>query len=109
MELSKRVNMKNLQKQETENHQTTRMGIYSLLVNLALVGIKLIFSFITGSLALLADAVHSLAVIISLLLFFTAYEIVHLAIRGTEVIIDYEWWALLIVAYDIGHMLIIQA
>ena len=37
-----------------------RVALYSLLFNLALVGAKLILSALTGSLALRADAVHSL-------------------------------------------------
>jgi len=87
----------------------SRVAVLSLLVNLTLVGIKLTLSYFSGSLALRADAVHSLvdvfgstalilgifisgrksksfpyglykvenlvAVIISLLLFLTAYEI----------------------------------
>jgi divalent metal cation (Fe/Co/Zn/Cd) transporter len=36
-----------------------KVGIYSLLVNVALAGVKLVLSFITGSLALRADAIHS--------------------------------------------------
>ncbi len=86
----------------------SRLAVFSLLVNLSLVGIKFLLSEISGSLALRADAVHSVvdvfgstalilgifisgrkskgfpyglykvenlvAVIISLLLFLTAYE-----------------------------------
>ena len=93
-----------------------RIGIYSLAVNLILVAAKLSLSFVTGSLALRADAIHSLvdvfasialilglvisgrksrnfpyglykvenlvSAIISLLLFFTAYEIVAEAISN---------------------------
>ena len=124
--------MEKLGNRGKENHLITRMGIYSLLVNVVLVGIKLTLSLITGSLALRADAVHSLvdvfssialilgliissrkskafpyglykienvvAVIISLLLFFTAYEIIMSAISGTEIVVTYKWWILLIVA-----------
>ncbi len=36
-----------------------KVGIYSLLVNIILVAVKLVLSFITGSLALRADAIHS--------------------------------------------------
>jgi len=36
-----------------------RIGIYSLVVNLILVAAKLTLSFVTGSLALRADAIHS--------------------------------------------------
>jgi cation diffusion facilitator family transporter len=36
-----------------------KVGIYSLLVNVALAGVKLVLSFTTGSLALRADAIHS--------------------------------------------------
>jgi cation diffusion facilitator family transporter len=106
-----------------------RIGIYSLMVNLVLVAAKLSLSFITGSLALRADAIHSLvdvfasvgliiglvlsgrssrnfpyglykvenvvAVIISLLLFFTAYEIIAEAIRGTTAG-SYSYWVLIV-------------
>jgi divalent metal cation (Fe/Co/Zn/Cd) transporter len=36
-----------------------KVGIYSLAVNVALAGVKLVLSFLTGSLALRADAIHS--------------------------------------------------
>lgn len=105
-----------------------RVGIYSLLVNLALVGAKLTLSIIAGSLALRADAIHSLvdvfgsialilglfisgrksksfpyglykvenlvSVIISVLLFLTAYEIVREAITGEMVAVPYGGWVL---------------
>jgi len=124
--------MQSLRNREKENRQATRIGLYSFLVNLSLVGIKLTLSLITGSLALRADAIHSLvdvfssialilgliissrkskqfpyglykienvvSVIISLLLFFTAYEIVESAISGTEMIITYRWWVILVMA-----------
>jgi len=91
------------------------VAVYSLLLNLSLVAVKFILSDLAGSLALRADAVHSLvdvfasialilglaissrksksfpyglykvenmvSVIISLLLFLTAYEIVLEAIK----------------------------
>jgi len=37
-----------------------KVGVYSLLVNISLTGAKLALSFIAGSLALRADAIHSL-------------------------------------------------
>jgi cation diffusion facilitator family transporter len=109
-----------------------RIGIYSLAVNLILVAAKLSLSFVTGSLALRADAIHSLvdvfasialilglvisgrksrnfpyglykvenlvSAIISLLLFFTAYEIVSEAISNKAVLVPYGGWVLAIVA-----------
>ena len=109
-----------------------RVAFYSLLVNLSLVGTKLLLSAITGSLALRADAVHSLvdvfasialimgltissrksksfpyglykvenmiSVVISLLLFLTAYEITVEAIRGEAITIGYGGWILAAVA-----------
>ena len=109
-----------------------RIGIYSLVVNLILVAIKLSLSFVTGSLALRADGIHSLvdvfasvalilglvisgrksprfpyglykvenlvSAIISLLLFFTAYEIVAEAITKETAIASYDSWVLAVVA-----------
>ncbi len=109
-----------------------RIGIYSLAVNVILVAAKLSLSFVTGSLALRADAVHSLvdvfasialilglvisgrksrnfpyglykvenlvSAIISLLLFFTAYEIVSEAVSNKAVLVPYGGWVLAIVA-----------
>ncbi len=108
-----------------------RIGIYSLTVNLVLVAAKISLSVVTGSLALRADAIHSLvdvfasvgliiglvlsgrssrnfpyglykvenlvSAIISLLLFFTAYEIVTEAIRGTTTG-SYGFWVLIVMA-----------
>jgi cation diffusion facilitator family transporter len=105
-----------------------RVGIYSLLVNIALVTVKLTLSLVTGSLALRADAIHSsvdvfgsialivgliianrksskfpyglykvenvVAVIISVLLFVTAYEIVAEAIKGETAAVPYGGWVL---------------
>jgi cation diffusion facilitator family transporter len=110
----------------------SRVALLSLLVNLSLVGIKLLLSEISGSLALRADAVHSavdvfgstalilgifisgrksrsfpyglykvenlVAVIISLLLFFTAYEIGREAAIGTAASAAYGGWVLVAVA-----------
>ena len=42
-----------------------KIGIYSIAVNLLLVGIKIILSFLSGSVALLADAIHSSSDVIS--------------------------------------------
>ena len=109
-----------------------RIGVFSLLVNLSLVAAKLSLSFITGSLALRADAFHSAvdvfasialilgliisgrksrnfpfglykvenlaSAVISLLLFFTAYEIVTEAISGTSTNEAYAGWVLAVVA-----------
>ena len=49
----------------SENHSTSapsvlRVALYSLFFNLALVAAKLVLSAVSGSLALRADAVHSL-------------------------------------------------
>jgi len=105
-----------------------RTGVCSLAINLFLVGVKLSLSFIAGSLALRADAIHSsvdvfgsialiagllistrknknfpyglykveniVAVIISLLLFVSAYEIVNEAIRGGSDSVEYSGWIL---------------
>ncbi|MFC1896992.1 cation diffusion facilitator family transporter [Chloroflexota bacterium] len=109
-----------------------RVGIYSLLVNVFLVVVKLVLSITSGSLALRADSIHSLvdvfssialilgivisgrkskifpyglykvenvvSVIISLLLFLTAYEIVREAITSEAVPISYSGWVLGVVA-----------
>ena len=109
-----------------------RIAIYSLLVNLSLVAIKLTLSFMAGSLALRADAVHSVvdvlgstalilglfisgrktksfpyglykvenvvSVMISILLFVTAYEIVREAFTESSVAIPYNSWVLVAVA-----------
>lgn len=45
---------------EKKMDPVSRLALLSLLVNLSLVGIKLALSYISGSLALRADAVHSL-------------------------------------------------
>jgi cation diffusion facilitator family transporter len=110
----------------------SRVAALSLLVNFFLVGIKLLLSHLSGSLALRADAVHSLvdvfgstalilgifisgrksksfpyglykvenlvAVIISLLLFFTAYEIAREAAVGASSAVPYSGWVLVAVA-----------
>jgi len=110
----------------------SRLALFSLLVNLSLVGIKLTLSYLSGSLALRADAVHSLvdvfgstalilgifisgrksksfpyglykvenlvAVIISLLLFLTAYEIAVEAALGDSSHVPYSGWILVAVA-----------
>jgi cation diffusion facilitator family transporter len=116
------------QSAELKNPPYLKVGIYSLLVNIALVAGKLTLSFITGSLALRADAIHSLVdvfgsialivgllianrksgrfpyglykvenvvtVIIAVLLFVTAYEIVSEAIRGETEAVSYSGWLL---------------
>lgn len=110
----------------------TRVGFCSLAVNLGLAGVKLALSFITGSLALRADGIHSavdvfgsaalilglvisgrksekfpyglykvenvVAVVISLLLFVTAYEIVSEAVRGSGGTVPLQGWVLGVVA-----------
>jgi len=109
-----------------------RVAVYSLLINLGLVGTKLFLSTVAGSLSLRADAVHSLvdvfasialilglaissrksksfpyglykvenivSIIISLLLFLSAYEIALEALKGNLVAINYEGRVLLAVA-----------
>jgi len=108
-----------------------KVGIYSLLINLALVAVKLALSFATGSLALRADAIHSsvdvfgsialivglvisgrkssrfpyglykvenvVTVVISVLLFVTAYEIISDAIRGETAVASYSGWVLAVI------------
>jgi len=105
-----------------------KVGVYSLLVNTSLTGTKLALSFIAGSLALRADAIHSLvdvfgsialilglvisgrksknfpyglykvenvvSVVISLLLFLTAYEIARQAITAGTTATLYSGWVL---------------
>ena len=119
-------------KPKTVSAPIVRTGIYSLVVNLVLVATKLSLAFITGTLALRADAIHSLvdvfastalilglvisgrksknfpyglyklenlvAAIISLLLFFTAYEILTEAIRGGTAARSYGFWVLAVMA-----------
>jgi len=120
-----------------------RVGIYSLLVNGSLVGIKLALSFIAGSLALRADAIHSLvdvfasialitgliisgrksqnfpyglykvenvvSVIISVLLFVTAYEIIRESVSNSGGGGTYPGWlmgivgALILVPFFFGR------
>jgi cation diffusion facilitator family transporter len=109
-----------------------RVALYSLLLNISLVLTKLVLSIITGSLALRADAIHSLvdvfgslalimglvissrksssfpyglykvenmvSIVISLLLFLTAYDIVLEALTVGRSIIPYDGWVLLVVA-----------
>jgi divalent metal cation (Fe/Co/Zn/Cd) transporter len=45
----------------------SRVAVLSFLVNLSLVGIKLALSYVSGSLALRADAVHSLVDVLNML------------------------------------------
>jgi cation diffusion facilitator family transporter len=109
-----------------------KVAVYSLLVNIGLVLVKLLLSFSTGSLSLEADAVHSfidilgsgalilglvisrrksstfpyglykvenvVAVIISLLLFGTAFEIVYQALFAPSEIHAFSGWVLVLVA-----------
>jgi cation diffusion facilitator family transporter len=109
-----------------------KVAIFSLLVNIGLVLVKLLLSFSTGSLSLRADAVHSfidilgsgalilgliisrrkssafpyglykvenvVAIIISFLLFGTAYEIVYQAIFAPSEIHAFSGWVLVLVA-----------
>jgi cation diffusion facilitator family transporter len=111
-----------------KNPPYLKVGIYSLLVNVILVAAKLTLSFITGSLALRADAIHSsvdifgsialivglvianrksskfpyglykvenvVTVIISVLLFVTAFEIVSEATKGGAAEVPYSGWVL---------------
>ena len=115
-----------------DNRILIRVAVCSLLVNAVLVTIKLILSFVTGSLGLKADAVHSfidiigsgalilgfiisrrksssfpygmykaeniVSIIISFLLFFTAYEIVHQAIFVPSEIHSFSGWILALAA-----------
>jgi cation diffusion facilitator family transporter len=109
-----------------------RVALYSLLLNMGLVGIKLLLSQMSGSLSLRADAVHSMvdvlaslalivgliissrkskdfpyglykvenvvSVVISIMLFLTAYEIVLAALRGGLAPLSYRGWLLAAVA-----------
>lgn len=45
--------------------QSEKVGLYSILINLFLVGIKALLFFISGSVALMADAIHSFSDVIS--------------------------------------------
>ena len=45
--------------------QNEKVGLYSIFVNIVLVAIKVFLSFISGSVALMADAIHSLSDVIS--------------------------------------------
>ena len=45
--------------------QSEKIGFYSIGVNLILVGIKIGLSFMSGSVALFADAIHSATDVIS--------------------------------------------
>jgi len=45
--------------------QNEKLGIYSILVNFLLVGIKALFAFLCGSAALMADMIHSFSDVIS--------------------------------------------
>jgi cation diffusion facilitator family transporter len=108
-----------------------RVAIYSIVITLSLVGIKLTLAIISGSLALRADAIHSMvdvfasvavlfgvvisgrrsrtfpyglykvenvvSVIIAVLLFFTAYEILREAAVGGERAISASTWLLVVV------------
>ncbi len=109
-----------------------RVAACSLLLNAVLVTIKLILSFVTGSLGLKADAVHSfidiigsgaliigfvisrrksrsfpygmykaenvVSIIISFLLFGTAYEIVYQAILAPSEVHAFSGWILVLAA-----------
>ncbi len=102
-----------------------KIGIYSLLVDLLLMALKFVLARLTGSLALHADAFHSLAdvissivliiglaisgrksrnfpyglykienivaIVISLTLFFTGYEIMRQTILGVEIPVHELW------------------
>lgn len=108
-----------------------RVATYSIVITLSLVGIKLTLAVISGSLALRADAIHSMvdvfasvavlvgvvisgrrsrafpyglykvenvvSVMIAVLLFFTAYEIVREAAVGGERAISASTWILVVV------------
>jgi len=130
-----------------ENHKAqmpsvsvTRVAAYSLFLNIGMVAAKFILSNLAGSLALRADAVHSLvdvfasialilglaissrksknfpyglykvenivSVIISLLLFLTAYELALEALKGNYTAAGYEGWILLAVGFLILFPLI---
>lgn len=116
---------------EVKSPPYLKVGVYSLLVNLTLVVAKLTLSFVTGSLALRADAIHSsvdvfgsialiiglfianrrssrfpyglykvenvVAVVISALLFISAYEIVSQAVRGQTATVSYSGWVLAVI------------
>ncbi len=109
-----------------------RVAVFSLMLNISLVSVKYVLSVITGSLALEADAVHSLvdvfasialilglaismrkspkfpyglykienvvSVIIALLLFLTAYEIMQQALFGEGAVVSYDPLVLVVVA-----------
>jgi cation diffusion facilitator family transporter len=117
---------------EVHGDPVGRVAVYSLLLNIGLVGTKLVLSQISGSLSLRADAVHSMvdvfaslalilgliissrkskdfpyglykvenvvSVVISILLFLTAYEIAVAAARGGLAPLSYRGWLLAAVA-----------
>jgi cation diffusion facilitator family transporter len=119
-------------REKRDNQVILRVGIYSVLVNGGLVAIKLTLSYLTGSLSLRADAVHSFidiissgtvilgliisgrrsagfpyglykvenvaAIIISFLLFGTAFEIIHQAIFAPSEIQGFSGWVLAVAA-----------
>ena len=122
----------NSDKELSTEHKSSyiKVGFYSLVVNVILVITKLVISYLTGSLALRADAVHSsidmvssiallvglvisnrksknfpyglykveniTAVIISVSLFITAYEIVIQTITVEITTVSYDAWVLVI-------------
>lgn len=55
--------------------QSEKIGAYSIGVNLLLVGIKAALSFLSGSVALIADAIHSFTDVISSLTVFAGIKI----------------------------------
>ena len=55
--------------------QSEKIGAYSIGVNLILVGIKAVLSFLSGSVALIADAIHSFTDVISSLTVFAGIKI----------------------------------
>ena len=117
---------------EEHGDPVRRVAVYSLLLNIGLVGTKLVLSQISGSLSLRADSVHSMvdvfasfglilgliissrkskdfpyglykvenvvSVVISILLFLTAYEIAVAAVRGELAPLSYRGWLLAAVA-----------
>jgi cation diffusion facilitator family transporter len=119
-------------REQKEARILLKVAVFSLLVNVGLVLVKVILSFATGSLSLEADAVHSfidilgsgalilglvisrrkssafpyglykvenvVAVIISLLLFATAFEIVYQAVFAPSEIHAFSGWILVLVA-----------
>ncbi len=57
--------MDGTEKRRYDDAKAARVGLYSIGINILLVGLKLGFAFLSGSLALAADAVHSMVDVVA--------------------------------------------